>query len=224
MDRIRAYWNRGWFAKALISIAGLVIVCCVIGILVPRRTTEPTANQPTVVAAVEAPTTALGSSTPEATTAPEPTAAPAPTDAPTDVPAPTDPPAPPSIATIGDRVELNGMALTVLKVDQMKAVGSFQKAKAGNIFVMAEVLIENVDQDEIPYNPFYFKVKDADGFEYSVTINTADQSLKSGKLTKGDKARGSVLFEVKEGAAGLVMEYKPVVLFSSDEAIKVKLN
>jgi len=82
MDRLRAYWNRGWFAKALISIAGLMIVCCVIGILVPRRprTPDAAASQSTVAPAAGA----------QATTAPEPTTAPAPTD----VPKPTDPPAP----------------------------------------------------------------------------------------------------------------------------------
>ena len=116
------------------------------------------------------------------------------------------------------------MALTVVKVDQAKEVGSFQKAKEGNVFVLAEVLIENIEQDEIPYNPLYFKVKDADGFEYNAGISIADQSLKSGKLTKGDKARGIVMFEVKEGATGLVMTYKPIVLFSGDEAIRIKLN
>jgi uncharacterized protein DUF4352 len=226
MERLRAFWNRGWFAKVIVSIVGLLVVCCVIGILVPKRTPAPAATQPTAATAAlvaDQPTTV-----PEPTAAPaaaeEPTAAPEPTDAPTAAPVPTEPPAPPSIAGVGDRVEANGMALTVLKVDQVKEIGKFQKAKAGNVFVLAEVVIENIDQDEIPYNPFYFKVKDADGFEYNVTINTADQSLKSGKLTKGDKARGSVVFEVKEGATGLVMQYKPIVLFSGDEAIKIKLN
>jgi hypothetical protein len=204
----------------VLSIAGLLLVCCVIGILAPRRTPAPAASAPA------APTSQPAAQAEQPTTAPEPTAPPA-TAGPTDTPAPTDvptePPAP-SIAAVGDRVEANGMALTVLKVDQVKAIGSFQKAKAGNVFVLAEVVIENINQDEIPYNPFYFKVKDADGFEYNVGLNTEDQSLKSGKLAKGDKARGTVLFEVKEGATDLVMHYKPIVLFSGDEAIKIKLN
>lgn len=225
MERLRAFWNRGWFAKAILSIVGVLIICCVIGILVPRRPRTPTATAPTA----QQPTPAEQAPT----AAPVPTSAPAPTDVPTDPPAPTDAPvptaapaptAPPSIAAVGDRVEVNGTALTVVKVDQVKEVGSFQKAKDGNVFVLAEVLIENVAENEIPYNPLYFKVKDADGFEYNAGISMADQSLKSGKLMKGDKARGSVLFEVKEGAVGLVLQYKPLILFSSDEVIRIALN
>jgi hypothetical protein len=178
----------------VLSIAGLLLVCCVIGILAPRRTPAPAASAPA------APTSQPAAQAEQPTTAPEPTAPPA-TAGPTDTPAPTDvptePPAP-SIAAVGDRVEANGMALTVLKVDQVKAIGSFQKAKAGNVFVLAEVVIENINQDEIPYNPFYFKVKDADGFEYNVGLNTEDQSLKSGKLAKGDTV-SDLFWPAKEG-------------------------
>lgn len=227
MGRIAALWNRAWWGKAIIALGGFVIVCCVLSALVGRGRSTPTASAPTAAlaqaAAVTQPTTA-----PEATAAPAaapvPTDAPAATEEPTSAPEPTAAPSAPSLASVGDRVEANGMALTVVKVDQVKKVGSFQKADAGNVFVLAEVIIENVSADESPYNPLYFKVKDGEGFEYNAGISTADRSLKSGKLSKGDKARGTVLFEVKEGATGLVLEYKPIVLFSGDEAIKIKLN
>jgi|SRR6187549_755854 len=144
-----------------------------------------------------------------------------PTSAPADVPTVAAPA--PVVAKVGDKTELNGIALTVTKVSRAAELSQFQKAKDGNEFVIAEVVIENVDTDKAPYNPLYFKVKDSDGFEYNADFTAGEQSLKSGELAKGEKARGNVAFEVKKDAKGLVMEYKPLVIGSSD-AIKVALE
>jgi hypothetical protein len=130
--------------------------------------------------------------------------------------------APAGPARVGDRVESGGVTLTVVKVEKKAELSQFQKAKAGNTFVVAEVLLENVSADKAPHNPFYFRVKDADGFEYNTAIG-ADQSLQSGDLAKGDKARGNVAFEVKEASKGLVLEYKPIVIGGGD-AIRVALE
>lgn len=150
------------------------------------------------------------------------TSAPAATDAP--AAAPTEAAeAAPAVAKVGDRVELNGMALTVVKVDRAAELGQFQKAKDGNEFVIAEIMIENVDKDKAPYNPLYFKAKDSEGFEVNAEIIAGEQSLKSGDLAKGEKVRGNVAFEVKKGTKGLVLQYKPLVFGQSDE-IKVNLD
>lgn len=117
-----------------------------------------------------------------------------------------------TIAKVGDRVEANGVALTVVKVEKKEQISDFQKAEAGKTFVVVEVLIEGVSADAAPYNPLYFSVKDSEGFEENASLLAGDGSLKSGELAKGDKARGNVAFEVKTEAAGLVMEYKPLVI------------
>lgn len=150
-----------------------------------------------------------------ASTGAAPGATTAPVAAATDVPA--------AVAKVGDRVELNGMALTVVKVDRAAELGQFNKAKDGNEFVVAEVLIENVSADKVNYNPLYFKAKDSEGFEVNAELIAGDQSLKSGDLTKGDKTRGNVAFEVKKDTKGLVMEFKPLV-FGESESIKVALD
>lgn len=140
----------------------------------------------------------------------------------TNAPAATEAPA--AVAKVGDRVELNGTALTIVKIDRKAAISDFQKAKDGNEFVIAEVVIENSASDsKIPYNPLYFKVKDADGFEYDAGFSAGDQSLKSGDLAKGEKARGNIAFEVKKATKGLVLEYKPLI-FGESEAIRVALD
>jgi hypothetical protein len=117
-----------------------------------------------------------------------------------------------TVGKVGDRVEANGVALTVVKVEKATQISDFQKAEEGKTFVIAEVLIENVSTDTAPYNPLYFKVKDSEGFEENSSLMTGDGALKSGELAKGEKARGNVAFQVKAEAAGLVMEYKPLVV------------
>lgn len=149
-----------------------------------------------------------------ATSAPASGATSAPVAAATDVPA--------TVAKVGDRVELNGMALTVVKAERKAQLGDFIKAKEGNEFIVTEILIENVSADKVSYNLLYFKAKDTDGFEYTTALGM-DQPLSAGDLAKGEKARGNVAFEVKKAAKGLVMEYKPLV-FGESEAIRVALE
>jgi hypothetical protein len=102
MQRIVAFWNRGWIGKAAISLAVLVVACCVIGIFAPRTprpasTSAPTsaAVQPAAAAQTEAPTAAPApTEAPKPTNTPAPTETPAPTATPTEIPTPTPLPEP----------------------------------------------------------------------------------------------------------------------------------
>jgi hypothetical protein len=87
MQRIIALWNRSLFGKAIIGLAGLVIVCCVIGVLVPR---QPQTAAPAAPAA-QAPSAAVPRATavPSATTGPTDTPQPSRTPRPTAEPSPT---------------------------------------------------------------------------------------------------------------------------------------
>lgn len=51
-------------------------------------------------------------------------------------------------------------------------------------------------------------MKDGEGFEFNPTIDMGPNSLKSGNLDKGSKARGTVVFDVTKGAKGFVMSYQ----------------
>lgn len=171
---------------------------------------------------------ACGSSTatpaPGSTSAPIGTAAPGSTDAPvaTSVPVATTAPAV-TVGKVGERVESNGIALTVNSVSAVDNVSDVFKPKEGNIFLVVDVTIESVDKDAAAYNPLYFDVKDADGFEYSYNFTSPDPTLKSGELSPGEKARGNVAFEVPAGALGLVLSYKAID-FSGDDAIEFELG
>jgi hypothetical protein len=117
MQRITALWNRGWIGKAVISLVGLLVVCCVIGILVPRSQQQPPAASAPATSApavqqAQQPQAAVSATEAQApTAAPKPTEPPKPTDAPapTNTPEPTAPPtAPPTPTAAPEPVVLKG--------------------------------------------------------------------------------------------------------------------
>lgn len=200
------------FVGRVIAIAAVAFGACIIIGLVARSGSRSGPS-----AAVVAPTTKAPSVS-EPTAQPVSTAALAPTEP------PSEPTAAPAIGKIGERREAGGVALTVVKVEKAKKIGSFQEAGGGKTYLLTEVIVETTGKDKAPYNPLYFKVKDKDGFEYNATINTADNGLKSGELANGDKARGVVAFEIPEAAHGLVLSYEPIVILGGYEPIRVALD
>lgn len=121
----------------------------------------------------------------------------------TDVPASTT-------YKVGDRVEINGAAVTIVKVSDY-AGDDFIKPDEGKVFILVEVLVENVSQDKLTYLITDFKLKDADGYEYTNSLFAPDPKFSSGSLAKGEKVRGNVLFEVPATVKGLVMSYNPML-------------
>lgn len=114
-----------------------------------------------------------------------------------------------TVAQVGDRVELDGMAMTLVSVDRKEQLSEYEKAKDGKIFIVASVLIENVGKKDVSYNPFYFKMIDAEKFEYEKGIVSDDNRLTSGELSEGGKTKGTVVFEVPNDAKGLVLIHEP---------------
>ncbi len=90
--------------------------------------------------------------------------------------------------------------------------------------MVIEVLIENISAEKADYNPFYFKVKDAEGFESNATVNLDPAALKSGNLDKGSKARGGVAFDVAKGSKGFVLSYQSIPMTLSQKSISVALG
>ena len=131
---------------------------------------------------------------------------------------------PTSLARHGQRVERNGIAITVENVAKQKSLSRFQTADPNNTYLVVDVLLETVDRNETPYNPLYFKVKDGDGIEYNSALGMGKGALSSGKLYKGDKVRGTVAFEVREKARQFVLTYEPLVLLGGYEPIRILLE
>ncbi len=132
-------------------------------------------------------------------------------------------PTPTPVPTPDPWHQAGGVALAVANVERHNALSRFQTASPGNVFLLIAVGIVNVDHDEAPYNPLYFKLKDADNFEYTPSIYTGDYGLHSGTLSRGDQVNGYIAFEVPKNATGLVLTYEPLVIFGGYEPIRISL-
>lgn len=222
-------WQRplGW----VLGIVGLCVFCGVCSMIyssTPQgQAILASANSTsTARAQAEATSAQATADAPTATPAP-PTSTPEPGAEPTSAPeAPTEAPpteaAPATLATIGQAVDGNGYLLTVNGVERMDTLSGVFTADEGKVYVVADVTIE-ATQADVPYNFFYFGLKDSEAFTYDPAIG-ADPDIGSGTLPAGDRARGLVAFEVPEGATGLVLHYEPIVILGGYEAVRVDLG
>ena len=121
-------------------------------------------------------------------------------------------------------MEAGGIALIVNAVSTTEVVGDFWKADAGYYFLVADITLETTTRETAPYNPFYFSLKDAKGFEYSPAIVAPKPQLQHGDLAQGEKVRGNVAFEIPTDSQGLILSYEPLVLLGGYKPLKVDLG
>lgn len=179
---------------------------------------------PTSVPAAVAPPTVVPTKVPPTVvpTRAIPTAAP-PTVSPTKA-SPTATPTEVPVAKVGEPAEANGIRLIVHSVERKGDLGQFFKADPGRAFLVVDVTIEDIGQPEHDYNPLWFKARDGTGQEYNATIGGQD-ALGSGKMGKGERVKGVVVFNVKEGAKDLTLIYDTVPLGASRaQQVRVQLG
>jgi len=108
----------------------------------------------------------------------------------------------------GQRSEQDGIALTVVSVERTEKL--FVPAEAGKEFVVIDLLVENISNPAaLSVNPFYFKAKDADSFEYTFELVIDLPSLREASLAAGERNRGVIAFEVPKGAV-LNLTFEPL--------------
>lgn len=120
---------------------------------------------------------------------------------------------------VADVVKLGDREFVVNSVRRANALG-YSTPKAGKEFVVVNVTIRNLGADEVSYNPFDFKMQDANGAQESSTFASLDDSLSSGTLAPNGKVTGSMPFEVPEGTDAKLI-FQPS--FWSDSRIVVAL-
>lgn len=121
---------------------------------------------------------------------------------------------------VGATIKLGDREFTVNSVKREKSIG-YSSPKANKEYVVVNVTIKNLGKDEVTYNPFDFKVQDANGAQETETFATLDDSLNSGTLAPGGKVTGSIPFEVPEGDKALLI-FQPS--FWSNQRIVVDLG
>lgn len=125
---------------------------------------------------------------------------------------------------VGDIIAFDGKELTVEKVERSwNSEKSYIKPKDGKEYVKVSVKIENKSETEMHYNVFEFKAEDSNGAAESVSwmaTYSLPDSLNSGKLVKGGKKSGSMIFEVP-ASSSLKLHYQPS--FWSNKKVIVNL-
>jgi hypothetical protein len=110
----------------------------------------------------------------------------------------------------------------VIQVDANVKASGLVKPQAGKKWVAALVEIEGINPNGATYNPFFFKVRDAEGFEYNFTPFGKEPQLQSSNdLQPGKKVKGWVNFEVPKGGKAVVLVYTPGFL---GEPVEVSLG
>ena len=143
-----------------------------------------------------------------------------PTKRPTPIP-PTPKPVP---GRVGQKVEAGGVALTVNNVSTARSIEEFWEADAGFHFLVVDVTLQTTTRESAPYNLWYFRLKDSQGFEYAITMLAPKPQLQWGDLGRGETVRGNVAFEIPENSRGLVLSYEPWELLDRYEPLKVNLG
>jgi hypothetical protein len=161
----------------------------------------------------------VGSPSPGAAASPVPTAAGV---VPTDAPASVEP-SPTGAYAVGDRVKLGDEEyFGVSEVDLDFPGTDLLKPEAGKLWIAALVEIEGINPDGATYNPFFFKVRDEEGFEYNFNAFGKDPQLQSGnELKPGQKVKGWMTFEVPATAKKFTLIYTPGFV---GEPVEVALN
>ena len=123
----------------------------------------------------------------------------------------------------GAEAILGDGAITVTKVERSQG-SEYDKPASGKEYVIVHVKIENKGNDNLSYNPYYFKMQNSQGQQENTTFTTIDQdtALNSGELIPGGTVEGTLVFEETIGDTGLILIYNDNV-WSSQE-LKIKLQ
>ncbi|MEK6953571.1 MAG: DUF4352 domain-containing protein [Candidatus Micrarchaeota archaeon] len=99
-------------------------------------------------------------------------------------------------------VTLNSVSFS----DQINgSLGMQASANEGNIFLIADITVENAGKEAATVGGQQFKVKDSESYSYSLDLGANmifGQSIE-GNLPPGDKIRGKIPFQVPKAAKGL---------------------
>jgi hypothetical protein len=124
---------------------------------------------------------------------------------------------------VGETAKAPDFSMSIENVKECK-VPYYFKPKKGNIKLGVEVQIEGTADKDVPVNPFYAKVTDADGYSYTSTFGGCDPELKSVRVNKGEKARGWITFEVPEKGKDLKLTYNPFIISTVKQEVKFDLG
>ncbi len=123
---------------------------------------------------------------------------------------------------VGESGTVDGVKLTVSKIDYTPTIGEYDTAKAGNTYVLADVTLENTSNETKPYNVFDFRIQTTGGQVLDGAFASVPKPLSSGDMVAGGKAQGQVVFEVPVEDGHQYIIWKPNAAKSDRAIIQAK--
>ena len=112
---------------------------------------------------------------------------------------------------LGQPSTKDGLSVTILGITFQKALGDITP-NTGNIYLVADVQLENTGVDSFAFSNLNFGVTDAAGHTYQPAHGSFDYApapaLKPGQLAKGDHVGGNVVIEIPASLSTGMVSYQ----------------
>lgn len=96
--------------------------------------------------------------------------------------------------------------------------------RAGYEKLGVTVVIDGTSERQVPANPFYAMLTDVAGTSYASTLAGCKPPLTAHIVTRGEKARGMITFEIPVSASKLVMTYAPAIIAGGRQELRFDLG
>jgi hypothetical protein len=103
-----------------------------------------------------------------------------------------------------------GLVITAYSVDKRSSIGLF-KPESGNVFLVIDIKLKNVKNEEYSYSQLSMNVKDEENHQYGISLACTGLTgylPGGGKLLPGEEVRGYVCFEVPSTSQNFVFKYE----------------
>lgn len=104
------------------------------------------------------------------------------------------------------------------------AIESHLEAPPGVRKVSVEVELTASGTAEVPSNPFYAQLADADGRQFESTLAGCSPLLEATRLSAGQSARGWITFDVPQSSVPHSLVYQPAVIGVSPPKVELLLR
>jgi hypothetical protein len=90
--------------------------------------------------------------------------------------------------------------------------------------VGVEIWLEPTGSLQVPANPYYAKLVDGDGNVYEATLGGCGPPLAPTLPSRGQPARGWIVFDVPRSARGLTLTYTPELVGATQSEVVIQLT
>ncbi len=133
-------------------------------------------------------------------------------------------PPPPQPGKVGQKLEYQGYAITIVAAEFAEDFPGARKARDGYILAVLDVIVASDRAKDVTFRPKYAKLVDRDGDEHAARASGRDPALDEFEdLPKGQTRRGWLTFEVARAGRKFQFVYAlPPAMNSADLKIDIE--